>query len=404
MATYVPNTRVLYVDDEGALLSAFTSLMRKEGVKIHTLQDSTQIETVLSEKGPFAVVLSDQRMPGKDGVEVLQAVAKTSPSTVRILVTGYADLVDTMRAINVGGISSYVPKPWKDDEMRALLRDAVARFNLAEENKFLMGQLEESNNALQELLEGTVGGTVKLLGDIIETVNPDAAAHASRIRQLGRVFLDMYLDIIGEERWAILRALDLCYLGIAVLPPWIQVSLSKQGLAAMDRFPVAKNHHILAASLLKDIPRFEMVAKILRYSGKDYTGYGEPLDEHVNGEKLPFGSRLLHILVDLDRRLADKQRGRDVLQRMLEHPEKYDRSIVSRMLSGPEKKTTGEREEDVTPDMLVAGMIVLEDVLTESRQCLLRAGAQLTGTSLSILRQWHFADPLPAKIRVRIPG
>ena len=91
MEPYKRNTRVLYVDDEQALLTVFGLLLRKEGVEIHTLQDPTQIGSMLDEHGPFAIVLSDQRMPGMDGVKVLEAVAHRHPSTVRVMVTGFVD-------------------------------------------------------------------------------------------------------------------------------------------------------------------------------------------------------------------------------------------------------------------------------------------------------------------------
>jgi response regulator RpfG family c-di-GMP phosphodiesterase len=401
MEKYQRNTKVLYVDDEAALLSAFRSLLRKEDVETHVLQDSTQIASTLDKDGPFAVVFTDQRMPGLDGVGVLEAVAGSHPATIRVMVTGYSDHEDTLRAINIGGITSYIPKPWKDDQLRELTRECVQRYNLAGENKHLLGALSEANQSLQELLDGTVAGAVRLLGDMIQSVNPDAASRGSRVRQLGRAFLGLMQEVGADERRDITTALDLCFLGIAVLPPWIQVSLNKQGLTALDRFDVAKNHHLLAAGLIKDIPRFEDVARILRLLGKEYDGSGDPSDEHVSGENIPLGARLLHILVELEKRRSDNFRGKEMLEKMLSQPAKFDAKIITRMLNRPESRPPTATEGEVDVASLQPGMVILEDVMSASRQCLLRAGATLSAMSISYLQQWHGKDPIPAKLRVR---
>ena len=158
MEHYQRNTRVLYVDDEQALLTVFTLLLRREKVEVLTLQDPMQIEQMLNDHGPFAIVLSDQRMPGMDGVKVLEAVARRHPSTVRVMVTGYVDHNDTLRAINGAGIASYIPKPWNDVELRQLLRDSIDRFNLLEEKAHVTRQLQSTQVTLAALLdEGTTG-------------------------------------------------------------------------------------------------------------------------------------------------------------------------------------------------------------------------------------------------------
>jgi response regulator RpfG family c-di-GMP phosphodiesterase len=401
MEQYKRNTKVLYVDDEAALLSAFRSLLRKEEMQTQVLQDSTQIQAVLDKEGPFAVVFSDQRMPGLDGVGVLEKVARNNPATIRVMVTGYSDHTDTLRAINIGGITSYIPKPWNDDQLRELARECVERYNLAGENKHLLSELSVANKSLQELLDGTVAGTVRLLGDMIQTINPDAGSRGSRIRQLGRAFLSLMPEVPPDEARDILTALDLCYLGIAVLPPWIQVSLNKQGLVALDRFDVAKNHHLLAAGLIKEIPRFENVARILRLQSKEFDGSGDPGDEHVAGENIPLGARLLHILVELERRRSENFRGKDMLAKMLDQPNKFDSKIISRMLNRTEPKGPSVTEGEVEVGALQPGMILLEDVMSTSHQCLLRSGATLSAMSINYLKQWHGKDPIADKLRVR---
>ncbi len=402
MEAYQRNNRILYVDDEGALLSAFTALLRKEPVEITTLQDSTKIEQILTEKGPFAAVFSDQRMPGLDGVGVLEAVAKAHPASIRVMITGFADHNDTLRAINIGGITSYIAKPWDDGHLKALVRESVHRYNLAGENTYLLGALKLANDSLKEALDGTVTGTVRLLGDMVQTLNPDAGMRATRVRQLGRALLEMMPEVEEQERREITLALDLAFLGIAALPPWIQVSLNKQGFSSLERFPVARTHHLIASGLVKEIPGFENVARILRLLGKNYDGSGDPTDEFAAGEKLPLGSRMLHILVELERKTTEKFRGREMLEWMLRQPAMFDTALINRMLKRPEGQAGEASTSDVGIDGLKPGMVLLEDVMNSENQCLMRAGTAVTVMSINILKQWHARDPLPAKIRVRV--
>jgi two-component sensor histidine kinase len=160
MEEFQRNTRILYVDDEQALLTVVALLLRREDVEAYTLQDPTQIEKMLDDHGPFAIVLSDQRMPGMDGVKVLEAVARRHPSTVRVMVTGYVDHNDIVRAINGAGITSYISKPWNDVKLRQYIRDSIDRYNLLEEKASVTRQLQSAHASLTSLLEQATNGDV----------------------------------------------------------------------------------------------------------------------------------------------------------------------------------------------------------------------------------------------------
>jgi response regulator RpfG family c-di-GMP phosphodiesterase len=235
MEPFVENRKVLYVDDEANLLSSFVSLMRKERCEIFTLQDSSKISDVLKEHGPFALVLSDQRMPAVDGVQVLDAVRQSSADSLRVLITGYADQNDTIRAINIGGIHSYVAKPWNDGELRRMVQEWASQYNLKSQNRWLVQSLDEENVKLNELLNGTIAQTARVLGDIVSNISPSIAALGTRVKKLGEAFLMMAPAISEEEKWEIRRALELFHLGIALLPAWVQATVAKNGLAGLSR-------------------------------------------------------------------------------------------------------------------------------------------------------------------------
>jgi response regulator RpfG family c-di-GMP phosphodiesterase len=390
------NLKVLYVDDEQILLTVFEALMEGDGLHIHTLNESRDIDAVLKEHGPFAVVLSDQRMPVLDGVTVLSRVAESDPDTRRIMVTGYSDASDTARAVNLGGISHYVSKPWNEEQFRQLILNSVTQYNLLRRNRILLDVIQDKNARLQELLEGTVASTTRMLSDMVGHANEHAAHQAGRFRSLGMAVLDMLQDVTPEERWEIERAFDLVNLGLVMLPSHVQVALTREGLNALNNFPMARNHHLVTAQLVERIPRFQGVANIIRLSRKNFDGTGEPANERIRGFDLPLGARLLHILYDLDRYGSMKHKSREVLHAMVKEPSRYDAQIINRMLQSQPTSRREAPEMYVSINSLLPGMVLVNDIVTGVGHVLLRAGTILNDTNINVLREWHALEPVAA--------
>jgi hypothetical protein len=257
---------------------------------------------------------------------------------------------------------------------------------------------------LHELLEGTVGETSRILSDMVGYVNPHASSQVVRIRKLGRAILTTFPTMKAEEKWEIERALDLFNLGVAVLPAWIQVSLNKEGLGSLKRFPVAQNHFLLAAGLLKDIPQFGGVARIISLQQRNFDGTGEPEGLHCRGIEIPLGARLLHILIDLDKLSTERFRGREVLEHMKSRPSKYDVELIAHMLGDYSAKASTVHEEEVPLSQLRPGMILLQEIVSRAGMHLFKSQTVLTDTSIATLRQWHTTDPVAEPIAVRISG
>lgn len=401
MITFTANRKILYVDDEQELLNAFTSLMRKENFQVKTLQNSSMIEEVLKTEGPFAVVFSDQRMPDFDGVRVLEITSQINPDALRVLITGYADYNDTIKAINIGGINSYITKPWNDDNVKKIAKDLVAQYNLKDQNKYLLKALDEENKELNIVLEGTVAQTVRILGDITNQISPQVAEFSSAVIKIGNAFLKTFTNLTGKERWEIKRALDLQNFGIALLPAQLHALISKHGLSVLDRSPVARNYHLLAAGLLKDIPRFENVARIIALQAKNFNGTGEPLNEIVRGEEIPFGARFLHIIIDLVRPSSGITRGTELLHEMEKLSAKYDVNIIKQIL-GKNIHTEQKLIEASLPITgLGQGMMLVDDVRTIEGQLLLKSDQVLNETLINIISQWHKKEPVQEPIKVK---
>lgn len=115
---------VLLVDDEKNVLSALSRLLRRDGYRIVTAGSFGEAFDVLTEED-VQVVVSDHRMPDGKGTEFLGRVKVTHPDTVRMILSGYADLGTVTEAINVGAVHRFMTKPWDDDELRGVVRDAM---------------------------------------------------------------------------------------------------------------------------------------------------------------------------------------------------------------------------------------------------------------------------------------
>jgi len=143
-------TSVVIVDDEVNVLKACVRLFRNEPYNIFTTADYSEALYVIGNQN-IKVVLSDQRMPGISGVEFLRLVKEEKPEVIRILFTGYADIQAAEAAINEGEVYRFINKPWKDENLRVVVRDAIQRYDLTEENRKLFELAKKQNQELQIL-------------------------------------------------------------------------------------------------------------------------------------------------------------------------------------------------------------------------------------------------------------
>ena len=151
--------KILYVDDEVENLTGFKFVFRKE-YKIFLASSAREALEVLEnqpENDPIQLVLSDQRMPKMTGVQLLEVVAKKYPKTIRMVVTGYADIDVVMSAINKGGVFRYISKPWEKQDLQEAIDEALLTYRLREENEKLLHDVCESERKMMMLL-GNIPG------------------------------------------------------------------------------------------------------------------------------------------------------------------------------------------------------------------------------------------------------
>jgi two-component system probable response regulator PhcQ len=142
--------RILLLDDEPNILAALKRVLMDEPYEILEAGSGEQGLEILH-KNPCKVVISDERMPGIGGAEFLTRVKDLYPETVRILLTGYASIEATMKAVNDGEIYRFFMKPWDDMDLRMAIRSAIEKFDLQKENERLLEVVQKQAGELSSI-------------------------------------------------------------------------------------------------------------------------------------------------------------------------------------------------------------------------------------------------------------
>ncbi|MBL7962466.1 MAG: response regulator [Flavobacteriales bacterium] len=204
--------KVLYVDDEAGNLTAFKATYRREW-EVHVASSAQEALDILAQH-PVHVLVSDQRMPGTTGSELLAQVRERHPRIMRMLLTGYADLEAVVEAVNKGGIYAYATKPWDPNDLRLRVQQAFEVYNLRDERELLLqryhqvfensgdpiiivtdrGVLVEANAAAEKLLglpPGQAAGT-----DMRTRIeDPAALLRSLRAKRDGSGFVNVDLTL-----------------------------------------------------------------------------------------------------------------------------------------------------------------------------------------------------------------
>src|SRR5258708_1147011 len=161
-------TKILMVDDEPAVLAGYQRTLSREFEVDIAVGGELGLKAIQN-SGPYAVIISDMRMPGMSGAQFLAKAREPTPDTVRILLPGYTDMGAAMEAVNEGNIFRFLTKPCAKEVLVAAVNSG------AEQYEFV--RLEK------ELLEKTLLGSIKVLADVLSATSPEAFGRSLRIAQ-----------------------------------------------------------------------------------------------------------------------------------------------------------------------------------------------------------------------------
>lgn len=426
---------LLFVDDEANILSALKRLFHPSGYRILTAESGKAGLGIL-EQEKVDLVISDMRMPEMTGAQFLEQVRARWPDTVRILLTGYADITSTIDAINKGRIYRYISKPWEDHDMTLLVRQALERKALEQEKKRLDALTQRQNEELKELnssLEQKVQDrtaelrramdflnlaheklkkgfltSIHVFSNLIELREGALAGHSRRVADLARKIAQR-MGLSESETQDVLIAGLLHDIGKFGLPDKL---LQKPfgALTPEERAEVVK-HPALGQAALMALEQLKEAARLIRSHHERFDGMGYP--DGLIGLAIPLGARILALANDYDAlqigTLASKRMSAAEAGSFIEgnRGKRYDPKVVDAFFDAVGVAAPSVRnprpELAVRPGQLKPGMVLARDILTRDGVLLLSKDFLLDEGLIAQIQNFEKTDGAPLPVFIN-PG
>ncbi len=379
--------KILYVDDEPNVLAACKrSLGRK--LKITTVTSGAEGLEIIRKDGPFAVVLSDMRMPEMDGIEFLCAVREQAPDTVCMMLTGNSDQETAMNAVNKGQVFRFLTKPCPQDILSTALENGIKQYRLI--------------TAEKELLQNTLLGSIKALSEVLSLVNPKAFARGNRIKPIVKALV-AELDL--DHAWQYEIAALLSQVGCIVLPPKIiDMVFSGEKLATKEAEMYA-SHPIHGSKFLNNIPRLEKCARMIDGQMKRFDAI-ETSGLDADEKAVVLGSQILHVALDFDLYLSDGFNRQAAVLKMNNKEGEYNPQLLKILtaisIPGIDGILMGTVKE-LEIWQLAVGMYAEKEILTSTGTLLVTKGAEITQPLIERLRNFAKGVGVQEPIKVFVP-
>jgi len=376
--------KILLVDDEPAVLAGYERVLYRE-FEVSTAVGGELGLKAIQSSGPFAVVISDMRMPGMSGAQFLAKMRQSNPETVRMLLTGYTDLGAAMEAVNEGNIFRFLTKPCAKEILVPAINSGVQQYELIRSEK--------------ELLEKTLLGSIKVLADVLGASSPEAFGRSMRIAQFVRHIANKFPFAF---RWRLEAAATLSQLGCVTLDiDLVRRSVAGEKLSPEDqaRFDT---HPKAAMRLLAVIPRLEPTAWMI--------GQQLLLEIPTQVPDLPasamketvFGARVLKMAVAFDQLRLKLSSDADAIARLHTRRTEFERELVD-ALNGIRAVGGGMEPRRVSTLKLATGMVLDQDVRNKEGMLLVAKGQEITSAVLLKLENFAKAGLIEKEVQALVP-
>lgn len=412
---------ILLVDDEHNILSSLSRLLEEEDYCVMTASSGADGLRIL-EQNKVDLIISDMRMPQMDGASFLKQAAEKWPESIRILLTGFADMKSTIAAVNEGQIFQYITKPWNDEDLLRLVRDALELKQIKDYNQHLeriqaqqnarllelteqqetviqrrTAELEQTalqlDSAYQELQE-TYYQTVPLLANLIELNERHKKQHGARVAKV--------TELIAKGMQLPDHEARQCFFG-AVLHDIGKIGLEPAvlGKSALEMTPMElkryQQHPQLGEAALLSFDPLKEAAQIVLHHHERYDGKGFPA--RLTGVKIPLGARIVAVADDYDNlQLPNNFLGKVLTETqaheyiLSESGKRYDPGVVSvfdQMFEQIRTLMSQKKEVILTTDKIRPGMKLSRDLVNQNGMVMLAAGKPLTENYILKLRQFE---------------
>jgi response regulator RpfG family c-di-GMP phosphodiesterase len=413
----VSTLTLLLLDDVQDILNALKRLLRKD-YTIVTFNEG-QEALVYLEENPVDMIMSDMRMPNMDGAEFLTKSRDIQPNAIRLLLTGFSDMDSTIKAINDGGVYTYIGKPWDNQELKVTLAKASEHYLLKEEAKKLNEQIAKANEELAEFnhslelkvnqrtaalqastkkLNGALNTQKDLLYDVLDMMSATieyrtgfSPGHSKRIAiQCKTLAKFMKLGDVDCRRIYLCALLH--EIGTVGLTDEVLKS-STLGAGKLD--DALMTHPIIGAEIVGKVKRFALLTENILHQNENIDGTGFP--GHLSGEDIPIGARIIRVVKDFDFLIAGKANDKkmSIANSYAWMKERsgvwYDRDVLKSFIDllGKRESDENEMEFSVGIEALKPGDKLLEDLILHNGNVMLKAGQEINDTMVEKLKEYE---------------
>jgi response regulator RpfG family c-di-GMP phosphodiesterase len=425
--------KVLLVDDEENILRSLKRLLMEEEIEVLTATSGDKALAALEGYKDIGLIISDQRMPGLTGVDFLEQAKKIRPQAIRILLTGYSDINAAVDAINRGGASKYLTKPWKDEEIIMNVREACRTYVLMEKNKRLSAivqqQNEELNRWTQELeimvqehtmelsrqndelkklntrQKGNFNSIISSLSALIELRDKDVRNHSRNVAEISSK-IAVAMGLPKDEVEIILVASLLHDIGkIGLADSLIMKEINELTPEGWKEFCL---HPVRGQAAIDSIEDLREAGILIRHHHETYDGTGFP--DGLHGDDIPMGARIMAMADFFDRSMGRVFSVTAIDQTLLATQEELEKKFDPRIFPYLQKPVTDlykrllasaknvEREFEVID--LKEGMMLSRDVKSGTGLLLLSKGVRLDGSAIEAIKRYYRIDPPPRGVFV----
>ena len=408
---------LLLVDDEPSILSALRRLFRPQGYRILAAESGAAALDLVANDA-VDLVISDMRMPGMDGAQFLEKIRHLQPHAVRILLTGYADISSTIAAINGGEIHRYIAKPWDDNDILLVVREALARRDLELRNRELTELTQRQNEELRSL-NGTLEDRVRQRTAEIEQINDMLNVAYAELKSNFMLSMQIFAGLMelrhngmsGHSRRVSEWAKRVC--GILKLDERTSQDIYVAGLLhdigkigfpdelldkpislmSADETARYRKHPLNAEAALMPLVQLQPVAKIIRSQHERLDGNGFP--DGLEANEIPLGARVLAPIIDYENlltgTLAERRFSVEDATASIRRGagSRYDAKVVDALIEALKQPLDESRDDRrISAAELVAGMVLSRDLVSPQGTLLLAAGYRFDARVVRQVREY----------------
>ncbi len=375
--------KILFVDDEPAFLTQHELTL--PAFEIDTAVGGEAALGVIRDRGPYAVVISDLRMPGMNGVQFLTRVAQIAPDTTRMMLTAYSDFDLALAAVNEGHVFRFLAEPCETKDLAIAITSGLVQHRLI--------------TAEKDLLENTLMGSIKVFTDILSAVNPEAFGKSIRI---ARCMKHLVAKFHLPSSWCFEAAAMLSQIGCIMLDQdLIQAAYVDTHLSAANRM-LFESHPSVGKKLLANVRRLEPVAwMISQQFSVEAPPSAPPLVPGLPAAILVIGARMLRVAVAFDNLTMRGAANEDAIAR-LQHRSEFDRDLVNALVDIKPNASKMELRK-ISVSRLSVGMILQQNLHNRSGLLVVAKGQEVTLPLLLRLEHFSAARLIDPEVMASVP-